>query len=59
MKDNNYVWIHDDDDEPFDLLPLVEYEWPLMVASGADKLVVTMHWFEDGVRQEVTQTVAV
>jgi hypothetical protein len=59
VHENTYVWVHKDDDEPFDLLPLADYEWPLMVAAGGDKLVVTMRWLEDGEPQEQTQTVAV
>ena len=60
VHENTYVWVHkDEDDGPFDLLPVADYEWPLMVAAGGDKLVVTMRWFEDGEPQEVTQTVAV
>jgi hypothetical protein len=47
------------DGEPFDLLPLADYQWPLIVGNGADKLVITMRWFEDGEPQEATQNVAV
>jgi hypothetical protein len=60
VHENTYVWVHlDEDDGPFDLLPLADYEWPLMVAAGGDKLVVTMRWLEDGKPQEQTQTIAV
>jgi nucleoside 2-deoxyribosyltransferase len=47
------------DSEPFDLLPLADYQWPMMVAGGADKLVITMGWYEDGEQRELTQHVAV
>lgn len=58
VQKNTYTRVFGDR-EPFNLLPLADYEWPLMVASGADKLVVTMRWYEDGEPQEETQTVAV
>ncbi|MCA4755255.1 hypothetical protein [Mycolicibacterium fortuitum] len=58
QDENSYVFVHTDDDEPFDLLPLADYSWPLMVAAGGDKLVVTMRWMEDGEPQEQKQTVA-
>lgn len=58
QEDGGRVVLHYDQ-EPFDLLPMSDFEWPMIVAGGVEKLIIKMVWFEDGEPQEVTQTVAV
>jgi hypothetical protein len=46
------------DREPFDLLPLADYSWPIALAMGSKRIIIKMTWFEGEEPQEQTQTVS-